>query len=143
MAGLAFVVTMTIFIGITAVDIYKEKGEILMSKFDYSLDFTETVQVADSVTKLYQYKILYEEDQNLGYIRVKHSLDENEVVATLRVHHLEGYSASGTARRMLEDLLYRVINHDTKATFMFDIDDMHTVALLSLNDIDKNLVIEG
>ena len=47
-----------------------------MSKFDYSLDFTETVQVADSVTKLYQYKILYEEDQNLGYIRVKHSLDE-------------------------------------------------------------------
>ncbi len=113
-----------------------------MSKFDYSLDFTETIKVADSVTKLYQYKILCDEDQNLGYIRVSHNLEENEVVATLRVKHLEGYSASGTARRMLEDLLYRVINHDTKARFMFDIDDMHTVALLSLNDIDKDLVIE-
>ena len=113
-----------------------------MSKFDYSLDFTETIEVAGDVTKLYQYKILCEEDQNLGYIRLNHSLRENEIVATLRVHNLEGYSASGTARRLLEDLLYNVVNHETKARFMFDIDDMHTVALLNLSGIDSNLVIE-
>jgi hypothetical protein len=44
--------------------------------------------------------------------------------------------------KMLEDLLYNVINHETKTRFMFDIDDMHTVALLNLSGIDSNLVIE-
>ena len=39
-------------------------------------------------------------------------------------------------------ILVIVINHETKARFMFDIDYMHTVALLNLSEIDSNLVIE-
>ncbi len=111
-----------------------------MSNFEYVLDFTESITVDKDVTKLYQYNI-HMNNGKIGFIRLSHNLQENEVVATLRVNHLEGYTASGTARRMLEDLLYRVINHDTKAEFMFDIDDSHTVALLCMNDIDHNLVI--
>ena len=112
-----------------------------MSNFNYVLSFTESIVIGEDVTRLYQYDI-HMNDGRIGHIRISHNEKENEVVARLRVNHLEGYAASGTSRKMLEDLLYNVINHDTKARFMFDIDDMHTVALLNLSKIDPNLVIE-
>lgn len=113
-----------------------------MNNFEYVLNFTQSLKIGEDVTRLYEYDILMNNGK-IGWIRIKHNLEEDEVVATLRVNYLDAYTASGTARKMLEDLLFNVINHDSKATFMFDIDDSHTVALLCMNNIDKNLVIKG
>ena len=112
-----------------------------MSNFNYVLNFTESIVIGEDTTKLHQYDI-HMNNGKIGHIRISHNEKENELVAQLRVNHLEGYTASGTSRKMLEDLLYNVINHETKARFMFDIEDMHTVALLNLSGIDSNLVIE-
>ena len=112
-----------------------------MSNFDYVLNFTESIVIGEDTTRLYQYDI-HMNNGKIGHIRISHNEKENELVAQLRVNHLERYTASGTSRKMLEDLLYNVINHETKARFMFDIEDMHTVALLNLSGIDSNLVIE-
>ena len=112
-----------------------------MSNFDYVLNFTESIVIGEDTTRLYQYDI-HMNNGKIGHIRVSHNEKENELVARLRVNHLDTYTSSGTSRKMLEDLLYNVINHETKARFMFDIEDMHTVALLNLSGIDSNLVIE-
>ena len=112
-----------------------------MSNFNYVLNFTESIVIGKDTTRLYQYDI-HMNDNKIGHIRLSHNEIENEIVARLRVNHLDTYTASGTSRKMLEDLLYRVINYETKARFMFDIDDMYTVALLNLSEIDSNLVIE-
>ena len=112
-----------------------------MSNFNYVLNFTESIVIGEDTTRLYQYDI-HMNNGKIGHIRISHNEKENELVAQLRVNHLDSYTASGTSRSMLEDLLYNIINHETKARFMFDIEDMHTVALLNLSGIDSNLVIE-
>ena len=69
-------------------------------------------------------------------------ISEDEIEATLRMYHMDVHTASGTARRMLDDLFRQILNHDSKASFSFDTKDMQTVAILSMNGIDKNIIIK-
>lgn len=112
-----------------------------MNNFEYNLNFSESIVIAGETTKLYEYDIVHN-DEELGYIRIKHDTSSNNIEATLRMYRMDIHTASGTARRMLDDLFRQILNHDTKATFSFDVNDMQTVAILSMNGIDKNIKIK-
>jgi hypothetical protein len=112
-----------------------------MNNFDYKLNFSESIIIAGETTKLYEYDIVLDNEE-LGYIRIKHNVEDNKVEATLRMYRMDLHTASGTARRMLEDLFRQILKHDSKAVFSFNTNDMQTVAILSMNGIDKNFVIK-
>lgn len=112
-----------------------------MNNFDYKLNFSESIVIAGDVTRLYEYDITLNNEE-LGYIRIKHNVKDNEVEATLRMYRMDIHTASGTARKMLEDLFRQILNHESKAIFTFDTNDMQTVAILSMNGIDKNITIK-
>ena len=112
-----------------------------MNNFDYKLNFSESIVIAGEITRLYEYDITLNNEE-LGYIRIKHNVKDNEIEATLRMYRMDVHTASGTARRMLEDLFRQILKHESKAIFTFDTNDMQTVAILSMNGIDKNITIK-
>lgn len=112
-----------------------------MNNFDYKLNFSESIVIAGDTTRLYEYDILLGSEE-LGYIRIKHDVKDNAIEATLRMYRMDIHTASGTARRMLEDLFRQILRHDSKAVFSFNTDDAQTVAILSMNGIDKNFIIK-
>ncbi len=112
-----------------------------MNNFDYKLNFSESIVIAGDITRLYEYDIVLN-DEELGYIRIKHDVKDNKIEATLRMYRMDIHTASGTARRMLDDLFRNILNHDSKASFSFNTEDMQTVAILSMNGIDKDITIK-
>ena len=112
-----------------------------MNNFDYKLNFSESIVIAGETTKLYEYDIVHN-DEELGYIRIKYDTSSNNIEATLRMYRMDIHTASGTARRMLDDLFRQILRHESKAIFTFNTNDMQTVAILSMNGIDKNIKIK-
>ena len=83
-----------------------------MNNFSYLLNFSESITIGEDVTRLYQYDIGLN-DGNIGWIRIRYNKNKNEAVATLRVRYLDSYTASGTAKNMLEDLMRKVITNES------------------------------
>ena len=106
-------------------------------QFNYLLDWTECISILDTVTRLYQFNV-FNNGTLIGHIRI--AQHEQDVTASLKSFN---NSNKQLQRAFLEDLVCRIVAHDTKTTFYFDIDDKTTVDLLESNGFSSEIVIRG
>jgi hypothetical protein len=106
-------------------------------QFNYLLDWTESICVLDTTVRLYQFNI-FDNNSPIGHIRLSHS--DNEVSASLRIYNAIEQSLQ---REFVIDLICRIVQHESKATFLFDINDKATVDLLENNGVDSSIIIRG
>ena len=106
--------------------------------FDFRLSYSENKILNDERVKTYHYNI-WNSDAVMGQVIALHNQSENTVSLTVRVNWLETYTASGTARKMLQQLIEGIIYSESVAKIKFNEYDSHTVALLELSGISHKI----
>ena len=106
--------------------------------FEYKLNHVEYKMLNGKRFENHHYDIL-DGEHAIGYIVAEHNKSTDIVTLTVRVKWLETYTASGTARRMLQEIIEGIIYHKSKAKINFNQHDLHTVALLELSNISSKI----
>lgn len=106
--------------------------------FEYKLKYTENETVNKEEIAKHHYDILHD-DISIGNLIALHDKNKKVVTLTIRIKWLEAYTASGTARRMLLEMIDIIVHHKTKAKIKFNKYDMQTVAILELSGINHTL----
>lgn len=106
--------------------------------FEFNINYTENKVLNGERTATYCYDIL-NEGSEIGYIVALHNKNNNTISLTIRVKWLDSYTSSGTARRMLQQIIEGIIYHESSAKIKFNELDAHTVALLELSGISHKV----
>lgn len=106
--------------------------------FEFNINYTENRVLNGERTATYHYDIL-DEKHEIGTVTAIHNKSTNTVSLTVRVKWLETYAASGTARKLLQQMIEGIIYGDSSARIKFNELDAHTVALLELSGISHKI----
>lgn len=106
--------------------------------FEFNVNYTENKVLNGERVATYHYDIL-NEGSEIGYVVALHNKNNNTVSLTVRVKWLDSYTSSGTARRMLQQMIEGIIYNKSSARIKFNELDAHTVALLELSGISHKI----
>ncbi len=106
--------------------------------FEFKLNYTENKVLNEEKVATYHYDIL-DEGFEMGNVIALHNKNTNTVSLTVRVKWLDSYTASGTARNLLQQMIEDIIYHKSGARIKFNEYDAHTVALLELSGISHKI----
>ncbi len=106
--------------------------------FEFNVNYTENKVLNGEKVTTYHYDIL-NEGFEMGSVIALHNRNTNTVSLTVRVNWLDSYTASGTARRLLQQMIEGIIYHKSGARIKFNELDAHTVALLELSGISHTI----
>lgn len=106
--------------------------------FEFNINYTENKVLNEERVATYHYDIL-NEGHTIGSVVALHNKNENTVSLTVRVKWLDSYTASGTARKLLQQMIEGIIYGDSSARIKFNEYDSHTVALLELSGISHKI----
>lgn len=106
--------------------------------FEFNVNYTENKVLNGESVATYHYDILNEEHR-IGNVIALHNKNDNTVSLTVRVKWLDSYTASGTARKLLQQMIEGIIYGDSSARIKFNEYDSHTVALLELSGISHKI----
>lgn len=112
-----------------------------MINFEYKLNYSEDKMSNNEKSTTYHYDIL-DKDVVIGQIIALYNENTNTVTLTVRVKWFDSYVASGTAKRLMLDIIEKVIHYNSKARVVFNQYDMHTVALLEMNNISSKIAFK-
>ena len=112
-----------------------------MINFEYKLNYSEDKELNNEKSTTYHYDIL-NRDAVVGQIIALYNKNTNTVTLTVRVKWFDSYVASGTAKQLMQDIIEKVIHHSSKARVVFNQYDMHTVALLEMNNISSKIAFK-
>lgn len=112
-----------------------------MINFEYKLNYSENKVLNNEEFTTYHYDIL-NKDVAIGQITALYNKNINTVTLTVRVKWFDSYVASGTAKQLMQDIIEKVIHHNSKARVVFNQYDMHTVALLEMNNISSKIAFK-
>lgn len=106
--------------------------------FEFNVNYTESKVLNGERVATYYYDIL-NEGSIIGSVIALHNKNSNTISLTVRVKWLDSYTASGTARKLLQQMIEGIIFGDSGARIKFNEYDAHTVALLELSGISHKI----